>query len=111
MVFGKRKKKDVVDGVTGHSGVVVGSSVVSDAAKNVSGSQSVVEPVLSPEDSLLLDQIRSYRSSYGKFVSGNDVANLGDPLLRAEELNLKWAIFQELRRLNEQMKDALDDGD
>jgi len=106
MVFKKKKDSGVSEGVVDTQKVGIGKDEVLEPPK-MPDSESVPKQELSEEDKLLLEQIKSYRAAYGRFIVPDDIANLGEPLLRAEELNLKWAIFQELKKLNEQMEEAL----
>jgi len=114
MVFRKKKETvevPAVEPVTSHASVGVGEPTTElppEPPKMASeGVSQSVPSELSPEDKLLLEELREYRRCYPAFLTATDVANSPETVLRSEELTLKWAIYRELVKLNEKMERAV----
>lgn len=65
---------------------------------------NVIDGKLKEKEKHPLDDVLAKFEKYREAYSPNDVANMGNPVIKAEELNLLFAVFCELQELKEIIK-------
>jgi hypothetical protein len=91
MVFG-RKKKEIEDSTQGTSSQVVNATINNDAPPS---------PEMTPEEKELLRNVQEYHKFYGSFMGIGDVAQLPSGALKAEQMNILFALYCELKLVRE----------